>query len=60
MSQMMLRRPRHARAAVTGPIVPFECAVCGRGVGDGAAVTASSEGGVSMMLCDSHLRVRGA
>ena len=56
----MLRRPRHARAAVTGTIVPFECAVCGRGVGDGAAVTASSEGGVSMMLCDSHLRVRGA
>jgi len=56
----MLQRPRPARAAVTGTIVPFECAVCGRGIGEGVAVTASATGGAPVMLCDSHLRVRGA
>lgn len=56
----MLQRSRSARAAAVGTVVPFECAVCGRGVGEGVAITASAEGGMSMMLCDSHLRVRGA
>ncbi len=60
MSQMMLQRSRLAPVQSAGVVVPFECAVCGRGPGDGTAITSRAEAGVEMMLCDSHIGTRGA
>ena len=60
MSQMMLQRHRPGPARSAGVVVPFECAVCGRGPGDGTAITSVAGPGARLMLCDSHIGARGA